>query len=156
VSLLLLSGPGQNEPQENTMKKSIRSMYAVVLIGAAATFGSLASAQETVTQTTTSTSADGTITEFTPGGDTVVLKSETSTEPVRYSYSKQTTIVDENGNPVDISVVKSGVPVHVFYDRDGDRMVARRIVVRRATTTAPDPGTVIRKDTTTTTTTQDR
>jgi hypothetical protein len=138
------------------MKRLIHEWGAAALLGAAVSLGPLALAQEAVTQTTT-TSAGGTITEFSP--DSVVIHSETSTEPMRYSYSKATTVVDENGAPVDISVVKSGVPVQVYYDRDGDRMVARRIVVRRTTTepaaVAPEPGVVLQKDTTTTTTTQD-
>ena len=141
------------------MKIAIRPLGAAALLGAAVSLSPLALpafGQEAVTQTTT-TSAAGTITEFTPGGDSVVLHSETSSEPIRYSYSKTTTVVDENGQPVDVSVIKTGVPVHVFYDRDGDQMVARRIVVQRTTAApvvvAPAPA-VIQKDTTTTTTTE--
>ena len=139
------------------MKNSIRHLGAAAFFGAAISLSPLAFGQEAVTTTTTS-SADGTVTEFTPGSDTVVLRSETSSAPVSYSYSKSTTVVDQNGDPVDISVVKSGVPVHVFYDHDGDRMVARKIIVQRVTT-APDAvvqqPAVIQKETTTTTTTQE-
>jgi hypothetical protein len=139
------------------MKRTIHQFGAAALVGAAISLsplGFVASAQEAVSQTTT-TSAGGTITEFSP--DSVVVHSETSSEPARYAYSKSTTVVDENGAPVDISVIKTGVPVQVFYDRDGDRMVARRIIVHRTVTepapVAPDPATVIHKETTTTTTT---
>jgi len=55
--------------------------------------------------------------------------------------------VDENGNPVSVETVRSGVPVTVYYDRDGDRMVATRVVVRNTEPSA----TVIKKTTTTTT-----
>jgi len=134
------------------MIRAIRQCGAAALITAALSLSPLAFAQEAVTQTTTSTSSDGTITEFSPTGDTVVMKTETSAEPVRYSYSKSTTIVDQNGDPVDVSVIKTGVPVQVYYDRDGDRMIARKIVVQRTTTEPAEPSTVIKKTTTTTTT----
>ncbi|MGB8352853.1 MAG: DUF5666 domain-containing protein [Chthoniobacteraceae bacterium] len=109
-----------------------------------------------VEQKTTTTSTAGTISEFDP--NTIVVKSTTSAEPVRYSYTKTTTYVDENGNPVSMETVKSGLPVTVYYDRDGDNMVARKVVVRRATTVepAPEAGTVIEHKKTTTTTTEDR
>ena len=97
-----------------------------------------------------STTSGGTITEFSPTGDSIVLHSELSSEPLRYSYSKSTTIVDQNGVQADVSVIKTGMPVQIFYDRDGERMIARRIVVRR---TATEPVRVIRRQTTTTTTT---
>lgn len=136
------------------MKLSIRTLSAAALLGAAVSLAPVAAAQETVTQVSQSTtSSDGTVTEFSPTGDTVVLRTEASTEPVRYSYSKQTTIVDQDGNPVDVSVIKSGVPVQVFYDHDGDHMVARRIVVHRTVSAPADPGVIVKKTTTTTTTT---
>ncbi len=115
-----------------------------------------ARAQAAAVQTTTTTTQNlGTITEFSP--DTIVIRSESAPEPVRYSYTKTTTYVDENGAPVSIETVKSGLPVTVFYTRDGDRLVANRVVVRRAVQPAvPAPGAVVEKKTTTTTTTTDR
>jgi uncharacterized protein RhaS with RHS repeats len=85
-----------------------------------------------VTRETTTTSA-GTISEFSP--DTIVVKTTTSADPVSYSYTKTTTYVDENGNPVSSETVKSGLPVTVYYDKEGDRMVATKVVVRKTTTT---------------------
>jgi hypothetical protein len=107
--------------------------------------------QVAVSETSTTTSS-GTISEFSP--DTVVLRSETSSEPVRYTYSKTTTVVDEAGAPVDISVVKTGVPVQVIYASEGDRMVARKIIVRkqRSATTGGAAMEEHRSTTTTTTT----
>jgi len=140
------------------MKKAIRQLGAAALLGAALSLSPLAFGQDAVTQTTV-TSSGGTITEFSPTGDTVVLHSDASAEPLRYAYSKTTTVVDENGNPVDISVIKTGVPVQVFYDREGDQMIARKIVVQRTVTAgpadAPQAPVVVHKETTTTTTTQD-
>src|SRR4051812_21110509 len=50
--------------------------------------------------TTTSTSTmdgTGTITAFSPGSDFITFRTETSTEPVKYYFSKQTTVVDSEG-----------------------------------------------------------
>lgn len=69
----------------------------------------------------------GTVNEFTP--DTLVVGSSIGT-PVRYTYTKTTTYTDESGNPVSIETVKSGLPVTVYYNQDGDRLVASRVVVR--------------------------
>jgi hypothetical protein len=97
------------------------------------------------TTTTSTTSSQGLVSSFTP--DSMSVTSDSSPTPVSYAFTKTTTYVDENGNPVSVETVKSGVPVTVFYDRDGDRMVATRVVVRN---TAPN-ATVVKKTTTTTT-----
>jgi hypothetical protein len=99
---------------------------------------------------TTSTSSAGTISEFSP--DTIIVKSESSPDPVRYSYSKTTTYVDESGAPVSMETVKSGLPVTVYYSREGDRMVASKVIVRKVVTHAAPA--IEEKHTTTTTTTQ--
>ena len=97
------------------------------------------------TTTTSTTSSQGLVSSFSP--DSISVTSDTSPTPVSYAFTKTTTYVDENGNPVSVETVKSGVPVTVFYDRDGDRMVATRVVVKNT-----DPNaTVIKKSTTTTT-----
>ncbi len=116
---------------------------------------SLARAQ--TTSTTTTTTSEGTVSNFTP--DSMVVQTSSSTSPITYSYSKTTTYVDENGNPVSVETVHSGLPVTVYYTQDGDRFVADKVVVRRTestTSAAPAPApppTVIEKKTTTTTTT---
>jgi hypothetical protein len=63
--------------------------------------------------------------------DTIVIRSETAPTPVRYSYSKATTYVDETGAPVSMETVKSGLPVTVYYAKVGNLLVANRVVVRR-------------------------
>jgi hypothetical protein len=105
------------------------------------TFIPQASAETVITESV------GTISEFSP--DALVIRSETATAPARYVVSKEVTYVDEAGAPVDVSIVRSGAPVTVHYIKEGDRMIARKVVVRRAQATAP----VIEKRTTTTTTT---
>jgi hypothetical protein len=104
--------------------------------------------------TTTTTTSAGTVSDFTPS--VITVRSESSSAPVSYSYSKTTTYVDENGNPVSQETVRSGAPVTVYYTRDGDRMVASKVVVHRSVTEAPTPApapVVEEKKTTTTTTT---
>jgi hypothetical protein len=110
------------------------------------------------TTTTTRTTSAGVISEFSP--EAIVIKTETSAEPVRYTYTKTTTYVDETGAPVSMATVRSGLPVTVFYVKDGDNMVASRVIVKKAVTVAPSaPVTVVpavpvaeEKKTTTTTT----
>ena len=113
--------------------------------------GTLALAQTTVQETTT-TSA-GTISEFGP--ETITIHSETSPEPLRYSYSKTTTYVDETGAPVSIDTVKSGLPVTVYYVQDGDRRRVSKVIVRRAPPVSVVPAApIIEEKKTTTTTTE--
>lgn len=95
-------------------------------------------------RTTTTTNTLGTIREF--GRDAFVIQSESSPEPIRYLYSTKTTYVDENGAPVSVETVKSGLPVTVYYTREGDRMNATKVVVRRNA----DPEVITKKRTTVT------
>ena len=138
------------------MKKSIPH-FALATIAAAILSASLPAYAQTAAVTTTSTTTSaGTISEFSP--NTIVVKSETAAEPVRYSYTKTTTYVDENGQPVSMDIVKSGAPVTVYYTRDGDSMVATKVIVRKAvsTTTTGGDATAVEKKTSTTTTTTDK
>jgi hypothetical protein len=100
-------------------------------------------------ETSTTTSSQGTVSAFNP--DALVVQSDGSTAPQSYSFSKTTTYVDENGNPVSVDTVRSGVPVTVYYDRDGDRMIANRVVVKTSTVD-PNAQVIEHKKTTTTTT----
>ena len=99
---------------------------------------------------TTTTSA-GTISDFGP--DAIVVKTESASEPVHYSYSKSTTYVDEDGNPVSMETVKSGLPVTVYYAKDGDNLVASKVIVRK---TVVQPAARVDESKTTTTTTTDK
>jgi hypothetical protein len=120
------------------MKKTIlkigsATFLGVMLITAQATLVAQPAAESTTTTTTTSSA--GTISEFSP--KTIVVKTETSPTPVSYNYTKTTTYVDENGAPVSIETVKSGLPVTVYYTQDGDQMVASKVIVRKVVTTTP-------------------
>src|SRR5882757_332534 len=95
----------------------------------------LAVAQVAVAQTvvTSGTPAVGTISEFNP--DAIVIKSEIGPEPVRYYRTKTTTFVDESGNPVAVETVRSGLPVTVYYNKEGDRNMVTKVVVKKTKTT---------------------
>jgi len=129
------------------MKKMTTSCFRAFVAGGLLTMAGLAQAQ----MTTTTTTSAGTISSYTP--DAMTIRTETSAAPVSYTFSKTTTYVDENGNPVSVDVVKSGVPVTVYYTQDGDRMVASKVVVRKTVSTDAAAPAVIEKKTTTTTTT---
>ena len=100
--------------------------------------------------TTTSTSTidgTGTITTYTPGSDYISFRTETSTAPVKYYYTKSTTIVDPEGKTVDWSMLKPDMPVKYTYVKEGDRMVISKITLTK-------PVSYYEKTTTTTTTTK--
>lgn len=97
----------------------------------------------------TTTMSVGTISEFGP--KRIILRTESSSEPLPYIYSKTTTYVDESGAPVSIKTVKSGLPVTVYYTKVGDNFVANKVIVRKAGF-IPTPVIETKKTTTTTTT----
>ena len=134
------------------MTKFLSHYLGAFAIGTILTTTALA--QTVVRETTTTTNSAGTISEFSP--DTIIIRSETSPEPLRYSYTKTTTYVDETGAPVTIETVKSGLPVTVYYTKVGDRLVANRVVVRKATVVTPVAPAIIEKKTTTTTIIEDK
>lgn len=99
--------------------------------------------------TSTSTSTlDGTgmITTYSPGTDYIQMRTEASSAPVKYYYTKSTTVVDPTGATVDMALLRPDMPVKYTYVKEGDRMVVSKITVQK-------PLTEIKKETTTTTTT---
>ena len=86
---------------------------------------------ERTTTVTTTTSGAGTITSYTPGSPTLVLRSTTEAHPLTYAVSSSTTWVDESGAPIAVENIAPGLPVTVQYVREGDRLIASRVVVVR-------------------------
>jgi hypothetical protein len=109
-----------------------------------------AAAGAAVTETTsTTTSAAGTITTYTPGSDYITFQSKGTTgAPVRYYYTKDTTILDPAGQTVTWSAVRPDMPATVYYVKEGDRMIVRKVVLSKPT--------VVEKETTTTTVTTEK
>lgn len=117
-------------------------------------------AQETSTTTTVTTgnagvSANtntstvdgmGMITTYTPGSDYVTFRTNTSAQPVRYYYTRQTTVVDPNGQAIEWSMLKPNMPVHYTFTKEGDRMVLTKVTLEKPISYYEE------KETTTTTT----
>ena len=87
-----------------------------------------------VSESTTSTSTlngSGTITAYTPGSDYITFRTESSTTPVRYYYTKKTVLVDPEGRTVEWSALKPDMPVTYTYTKDGDRMVVTKVTLAK-------------------------
>ena len=136
--------------------KETRLVKMLVAGAACAAALSLALAQETTTSTTTNaatgttstsstTTSTGTITAYTPDSHYISFRTTTDAAPVRYYYTKDTTILDPTGRTVTWSAIRPDLPATVYYVREGDRMLVRKIVLTK-------PATTIDKETTTTTT----
>jgi len=97
------------------------------------------------TTTTSTMNGSGTITAYTPGSDYITFRSETSTAPVKYYYTKKTVLVDPSGRTVEWTALKPDMPVTYTYVKEGDRMVVSKVTLAKPIVTE--------KETTTTTTT---
>ena len=71
------------------------------------------------------------------GPDSIVIRTSPSASPITYQFTETTTYVDEAGNPVEVETVTAGVPVTVYFSKQGDKMVATKVVVKKVTTTQP-------------------
>jgi len=135
------------------MKTRVLTSLAAALSMAAigATMPRLANADmvETSKQVTTTTTYSGTVSEIQPSSSTIVIKSESSPQPMRYTFNEKTTFVDASGNVVQQETIRNQ-PVTVFYQKDGDQLIASKVVVTKQ---AP---TMMEKKTTTSTTTETR
>ena len=100
----------------------------------------------TTTRETVTTNSAGTITAYTPGSDYITFRSSTDIAPVKYYYTKSTTVLDPEGKTLTWSAVRPDVPATVYYTKEGDRMVVSKVVLSK-------PATVYEKKETTTTTT---
>jgi len=82
------------------------------------------------TTTTTTTDGAGTITEYTPGS-MIVLKE--SSGPRTYHFGKEVVYVTKSGKVLEPDVVqtriKVGIPVHVQFTGEGDRMIVNRVIL---------------------------
>ena len=81
---------------------------------------------------------------YTPSSEYMTFRTESSAAPVRYYYTKDTTIVDPAGQTVTWSNIQPDTPATVYYVNEGDRVVVRKVVLNQ-------PVTVHKKTTTTTT-----
>jgi hypothetical protein len=143
---------GTNMKQMRVIKISAAGAACAAALG-------IAFAQETTTTTTTNpvtgttttesatTTSTGTIAAYTPDSDYIMFRTSTAAAPVRYYYTKETTILDPEGHTVTWSAIRPDMPATVYYTNVGDRVVVRKVVVSQ-------PTTVYEKKETTTTTTK--
>jgi len=139
------------------MKQTRFTKILIATMVCAAALG-IALAQQTTTTTTTdpvtgttitqqtTTNAAGTIVTYTPDSDYIMFRTAPGAAPVRYYYTKDTTILDPEGHVVTWSAVRPDVPATVYYTTVGDRVVVRKIVLAQ-------PATIYKREETTTTTT---
>ncbi len=81
----------------------------------------------TTTTETTTTSTEGTVTTFSPG-KTIVVRRVGVTDPVTYTLGKTVTYVNKAGKTIEASMIRPGVPVHVYYDEPGSTTVTKVVV----------------------------
>ena len=135
------------------MNTNITKIYTALLALGVCFWTTPGFAQTTTTVTTTK----GAFTEYVPNSETVVVRTDANPAPLRYSVTKQTTVVDESGAPVAIERISPGSKLSIQYTGSGERLIASRIIVQRpATATVPVTGapavTEQQANTTTTTT----
>ena len=125
------------------MKKlqTVSVALALTLLGGTALLAGEVIERQTTEKTTT---YSGTVTQVDPSSSTIMLRSESTTTPQKYSYTKKTTFVDENGKTVTYEEIQNR-PVTVYYTREGDALVATRVMVTR-----PTAGVMKREEKTTT------
>lgn len=118
---------------------SLKKQCAILAVSAGVAFYSAVGADRVVTETRQTTTR-GTISAFEP--NSIIIKSESAPDPVTYSFSKTTRYVDESGQVVARETIRPGMPATVHYVREGDRMIADRVVVGKTTTTTTltEPG----------------
>ena len=135
----------------------LAKILAVGVVSAAAM--GIALAQTTTTTTTTdpvtgttttqqtTTSSVGNIVTYTPDSDYFTFRTAANAAPVRYYYTKETSVVDPEGRVVSLSAIRPDMPATVYYSTVGDRVVVRKVVLAQ-------PVVVKHEETTTTTTTR--
>jgi hypothetical protein len=116
------------------MKKSIITLACIAIapIAFAQTTSTTTTTSDSATgtsqTTTTTTSASGTVTTFQPG-QTIVVRQEGVTDPVSYTLGKSVRFVNLAGGTIEASMIRPGVPVHVYYDNTGETRTVTRVVV---------------------------
>src|SRR5207244_12142378 len=80
----------------------------------------------TTTQQTTTTAA-GTIVTYAPESDYITFRTAPDVAPVRYYYTRETSVVDPEGRVVSWKAVRAAMPATVDYSTVGDRGVVRKV-----------------------------
>lgn len=99
---------------------------------------SLSAAQSETVTTSKTTTYTGVVSDINPSASTIILKSETSPAPVTYTYTKETTFVDANGNVVTSEAIRNS-PVRVEYVTEGGVTIVRRVIQTQPAVVMPAP-----------------
>jgi hypothetical protein len=83
------------------------------------------------TTTTSTLNGSGTITAYTPGSDYIMFRTESSSNPVKYYYTKKTLLVDPEGRTVEWTALKPDMPVTYTYVKEGDRVVVTKVTLTK-------------------------
>ena len=125
------------------MRKKLACAATLAITMAVVGFASASEIIEREVTEKTTTRYSGTVSRVDPGSSTIILRSEAAPAPQTYTYTKQTTFVDEAGNTVTYEAIQNR-PVTVYYTKQGDSMIVSKVEVTNK------PGGVIeRKETTT-------
>jgi hypothetical protein len=114
-------------------------LLKMLAVAFAMTLGT-AVAQQTKTFDSNTVSDRGTITAYAPGSDYIAFQRDMDKTPERYYLTKNTTILDPGGRVVTWSALHSDLPATVYHEREGNRLVVRKILLRK-------PGTVYERKT---------
>ncbi len=135
----------------------LAKILAVGIVSAAAVGMALAQTSTTTTTTDpvtgttttqqTTTSSVGNIVTYTPDSEYFTFRTAANAAPVRYYYTKETSVVDPEGRVVSLSAIRPDLPATIYYSTVGDRVVVRKVVLAQ-------PVVVKHEETTTTTTTR--
>ena len=126
--------PKTNQHPRSMKITSLTKQCAILAVSIGLALHGASGAEIVVRETTTR----GVVNSFEP--DTFIIKSDSGPAPMTYAYGKTIQYVDESGRVVTRESIKPGAPVTVHYVREGDRMVANRIIVGQTTTTTTEPG----------------
>jgi len=85
--------------------------------------------RETTATVSAPTEATGTVAEWLP--DSLIILNKDVVGPVRFSLAKKVEYVDAAGKPVGREVITPGAAVTIHYIREGNRMLADRVIVQR-------------------------
>jgi hypothetical protein len=139
--------------KENRLSKmlAVGAISALALTAAVAQETTTTTTKSTDPETGTTTTESRTITSVgtiaaVPASDYISFRTSTTAEPVKYYYTKSSIVVDPTGQTVEWSAIRPDMPATVYYAKEGDRMIVRKVVLTK-------PVSVIEKKETTTTTT---
>ena len=110
-----------NQSRETNMKQIRLTKILAASLVCAASFGVVLAQTSTTTTTTdpvtgttttqqTTTSSAGNIVTYTPDSDYFMFRTASGAAPVRYYYTKDTTVVDPSGRVVTLSAIRPDMP----------------------------------------------